>query len=64
MQKQHKVKEPSLPYLPIAEKRIVGCTPFLRALVLGEMKTALNKIWTWVAMPISYEYNNYTMSIL
>ena len=57
-----KVKEHSLPYyLPIAGGRIIGFIPFSRVLVLWEMQSALSRIWTHVAMSISYDDNHYTM---
>ena len=56
-----KFKESSLPYhLLIAGERIVGCIPFLKRLVLCEMHTVLFRIWTWVALSISYDYYHYT----
>ena len=56
-----KVEEPSLSfYLPIAGGRIIGFIPFPRVLVLCEMQSALFRIWTRVAMSISYDDNHYT----
>ena len=55
-------EEPSLPYyLPIAGGRIIGFIPFQRVLVLCEMRSVSSRIWTRVAMPISY--NNFTTGI-
>ena len=54
--------EPCLPcYLPRAEWEIRGFIPFLSVLVLCEMLAVLSKIWTRVAMSISYDDNHYTM---
>ena len=54
-------EEPSLPYyLPIAGKRIIGFIPFPRVLVLCEMQSVSLRIWTRVAMSISYDGNHYT----
>ena len=55
-------EEPSLSYyLPIAGGRIIGFIPFPRVLVLCEMQPVSSRIWTRVAMFISYDDNNYTM---
>ena len=54
-----KAEEPSLPYyLPIAGGRIIGFIPFPRVLVLCEMQSS--RIWTRVAMSMSYNDNHYT----
>ena len=54
-------KEPSLPYyLPIAE-RMIGFIPFPRALVPCEMQSVLSRIWTCVAISISYDDSHYTV---
>ena len=54
-------EEPSLPYyLSIAEGRIIGFIPFPRVLVLCEMWSASSRIWTHVAVSISYDDNHYT----
>ena len=54
-------KEPSLSYnLPIAGRRIIGFIPFPRVLVLCEMQSVLSRIWTRVAVSISYDDNHYT----
>ena len=54
-------EEPSLPYyLPIAGGRIIGFIPFPRVLVLCEMQLMSSKIWTRVAVSISYVDNHYT----
>ena len=56
-----KAEEPSLPYyLPIAGWRIVGFIPFPRVLVLCEMESVSSRIWTRVAVSISYDDNHYT----
>ena len=55
-------EEPSLSYyLPIAGGRIIGFIPFPRVLVLWEMKSFSAKIWTCVAVSISYDDNHYTI---
>ena len=57
-----KAEEPSLPYyLPIAGGKIIGFIPFPRILVLCEMQLASSRIWTRVAVAISYDDNHYTM---
>ena len=54
-------EEPSLSYyLPIAEGRIIGFIPFPRVLVLCEMQSVSSRIWTRVAVFISYGDNDYT----
>ena len=56
-----KAKKPSLPYhLPIAGRRIIGFISFPKVLVLCEMQSASARIWTHVAMSISYKHNHYT----
>ena len=56
-----KAEEPSLPYyLPIAGGRIFGFIPFTRVLGLCEMQSVSSKIWTRVAVSISYDDNHYT----
>ena len=56
-----KAEEPSLPYyLPIAGGRIIGFIPFPRILVLCEMLSVSSRIWTRVAMSISYDDNHWT----
>ena len=56
-----KVEELSLPYyLSIAGGRIIGFIPFPRVLVLCEMQSVLSRIWTLVAVSISYDDNHYT----
>ena len=56
-----KAEEPSLPYyLPIAGGRIIGFIPFPRVLVLCEMQSVTSRIWTRVAVSISYDDNDYT----
>ena len=47
-------------YLPIAGGRIIGFIPFPRVLVLCEMQSVSSRIWTLVAMSISYDDNHYT----
>ena len=55
-----KAEEPSLPYyLPIAGERI-GFIPFPRVLALYEMQSVSSRIWTCVAVSISYDDNHYT----
>ena len=46
-------------YLSIARGRIVGFIPFLGALALCEIKTALSRIWDRVAVSISFDDNHY-----
>ena len=54
-------EEPSLPYyLPIAGGRIIGFIPFPRVLVLCEKQSVFSRIWTRVAVSISYADNHYT----
>ena len=56
-----KTEEPSLPYyLPKVGGRIIGFLPFPRVLVLCEMQLAWSRIWTCVAVSISYDDNHYT----
>ena len=56
-----KAEEPSLSYyLPIAGGRIIGFIPFQRVLVLCEMQSVSSRIWTRVAVSISYDDNHYT----
>ena len=56
-----KAEELSLPYyLPIAGGRIIGLIPFPRVLVLCEMQSFSSRIWTRVAVSISYDDNHYT----
>ena len=56
-----KAGEPSLSYyLPIAGGRIIGFISFPRVLVLCEMQSVSSRIWTRVAVFISYDDNNYT----
>ena len=60
-----KVKEPNMPnYLPIAGGGIIGFIPFPRVLVLCEMQSVSSRIWTRVAVSISYDDNHYTILIL
>ena len=40
--------------------RIIGFIPFPRVLVLGEMQSVSSRIWTRVAVSISYDNNHYT----
>ena len=47
-------------YLPIAGGRIIGVIPFPRILVLCEMQSVSSRIWTRVAVSISYGDYNYT----
>ena len=56
-----KAEEPSLScYLPIAGGRIIEFIPFPRVLVLCEMQSVSSRIWTRVAVSISYDDNYYT----
>ena len=56
-----KAEESNLPYyLPIAGERIIGFIPFPRVLVLCEMQSVSSRIWTRVAVSISYDDNHYT----
>ena len=56
-------EEPSLPYyLPIAGGRIIGFIPFPRVLVLCEMQSVSSRIWTRIAVFISYGDNDYTIT--
>ena len=56
-----KAEKSSLPYyLPIAGGRIIGFIPFPRVLVLCEMQSVSSRIWTRIAMSISYDDNHYT----
>ena len=56
-----KAEEPSLSYyLPITGGRIIGFIPSPRVLVLCEMQSVSSKIWTRVAVSISYDDNDYT----
>ena len=48
--------------LPIAGGRIIGFIPFPRVLVLWEMQSVSSRIWTLVAVFISYNDNHYTTS--
>ena len=57
-----KAENPCLSYnLPIARGRIIGFIPFPRVLMLCEMQSASSRIWTRVAVSISYDDNHYTM---
>ena len=47
-------------YLPIAGGRTIGFIPFPRVLVLSEMLSVSSRIWTRVAVHISYDDNHYT----
>ena len=56
-----KAEEPSLSYyLPIAGGRIIGFISSPRVLVLCEMQSVRSRIWTRVAVSISYDDNDYT----
>ena len=56
-----KAEGPSLPYYLLkAGERIIGFIPFPRVLVLCEMQSVLSRIWTRVAVSISYDDNIYT----
>ena len=53
----------SLPYyLSIAGGRIIELIPFPRVLVLCEMQKASSRVWTRVAVFISYNSSRYTTS--
>ena len=55
-----KAEKTSLPYyLPIAGGRIIGFIPSPMELVLCEMQSVLSRIWTRVAVFISYDDNHY-----
>ena len=57
----NKAEEPSMSnYLPIARGRIIGFIAFPRVLVLCEKQSASSRIWTRVAVSISYDDNHYT----
>ena len=56
-----KAEELSLSYyLPIAGGRLIGFIPFPRVLVLFEMQSVSSRIWTRVAVSISYDDNHYS----
>ena len=56
-----KAEEPSLSYyLPIAGGRIIGFISFPEVLVLREMQSVSSRVWTHVAVSISYDDNHYT----
>ena len=56
-----KPEEPSLPYyLPITVGGIIGFIPFPRIFVLCEMQSVSSRIWTRVAVSISYDVSHYT----
>ena len=56
-----KAEESSLSYyLPIAGGRIIGFIPFPMVLALCEMQSVSSKIWTRIAMSISFDDNHYT----
>ena len=56
-----KGEELCLPYyLPIAGGRIIGFIAFPSVLVLCEMQSVSSRIWTRVAVFISYDDNHYT----
>ena len=55
-----RLKKPVCPtILPIAGGRIIGFIPFPRVLVLCEMQSVSSRIWTRVAVSISYDDNHY-----
>ena len=45
---------------PSARGRIIGFIPFPRVLVLCEMQWVSSRIWTRIAVFVSYDDNNYT----
>ena len=49
-------------YLPIAGGGIIGFIPFPKVLVLYKMQSISSRIWTRVAVSISYDDNHYTTS--
>ena len=51
-------------YLPIAGGRIIGFIPFPRVLVLCEMQSVSFRLWTRVAVSMSYDDNHYTTGML
>ena len=56
-----KAEEPSQSYyLPIVGGRIIGFLPFPGVLVLCKMQSVSSRIWTCVAVSISYDDNHYT----
>ena len=58
-------EEPNLSYyLPIAGGRIIGFIPFPRVLVLCEMQSVSSRIWTRIAVFISYGDNDYTTGLV
>ena len=60
-----KAEEHSLPYyLSIAGGRIIGFIPFPRVLVLCEMQSVSSRIWTCIAVSISYDDNHFTTLLL
>ena len=60
-----KAEGPSLPYyVHIAGWRIIGFIPFPRVLVLCVMQSVSSRIWSRVAVSISYDDNHYTTGTL
>ena len=60
-----KAKEPSLPfYLPINGGRIIGFMPFPRVLMKCEIQSASSRIWTCVALSISYDNNHHVVPVV
>ena len=56
-----KIKKNSLSYnLPIARGRMAGFVIFPKVLALYEMQATLSRIWTQVAVSISFNNNHYT----
>ena len=53
-----KAEEPSLSYY-LPGGRIIGFIPFPRVLVLCEMQSVSSRIWTRVAVSMSYDDNHY-----
>ena len=54
-----KAEEPSLSYyLPITGGRIIWFIPFPKILVLCKMQSVSSRIWTRVAVSISYDDNH------
>ena len=57
----HQERWTSLPYyLPIAGRRIIGSISFPRVFVLCESQSASSRIWTCIAVFVSYDDNHYT----
>ena len=56
-----KFKKPSLPYyLLIAGGKTIRFIPFPKVLMLCEMQSAVSRIWTPIAISITYDDKHYT----